>query len=243
MVAAPFWDDAPDPWDVLIIGEHTLPGITTVSGEIGRKVDVRSPPGGDGARVRDRGYEPATIEVENQCWRADQLRDLQPILEALNPRRVDATGAAVAADQRLTATQRELSELIQLSVLDSQQFANDREARDRLVRVRARAIEEQQRQAQRSRQQARPARTPYDVVHPALSMVGIRSAYVTVVGIPKLERGVLKTRLKLVEWTAVPRPAPRPTAPVSGGLEGTDTAFDQYRRGLRPTATPPARAR
>lgn len=234
MPAAPFWETTPDPWDTLVLGGHTLPGLTSVSGRAGRKMDVRPVPGGDGARVRDRGYEPAQLEARNRVWTDEQLEALQTILEALHPRRVNNATGATRGSAR---TQRELSESIQRAALEPTLLTEDKEFRDRHTVLQRRAEEQQRRAAAGA---AAPSRTPVDAVHPSLSMLGIRSVYVTGVSVPVIERGEMVTTISLIEWTAVPAPAPRP-ANGSQGLESIETSFDRQRDSLEPTATPPSR--
>lgn len=229
----PFWDDAPDPWDVLVLGPHRVPGITKISGPVGRKIDVRSPPGGDGARVRDRGYEPARLEAEVRIWTAEQLSDLEALLAAIHPRRI-APGASASA---LAAAEQRLRDLQVALGLDPN-LGNQE-----LFTAQLSAAQRRRDALQRSAAQQRTSpRTPYDAAHPQLSLLGIRKVYVTNVTTPELERGVMTTRISMLEWTEVPRPAPRPSN-TSRGLDGITDSFSQHRRAQQPTATPPARLR
>lgn len=235
MPSAPFWETTPDVWDVLVLGGHTLPGLTSISGRASRKMDVRSPPGGDGARVRDRGYEPAALEARNRVWLPEQLEQLQEVLTAIHPRRANA-GPSQARARSSAATDRELAELEEQLGRDPQLFRDDKELTDRLTLLSQRQTE------QRRRAEAgapRSSRTPVDVVHPSLAMLGIRSVYVTGVSVPVLEEGVMVTTISLLEWTPVPQPAPRP-ATGSGGLEGIMTALDASRDETAPTASTPS---
>jgi hypothetical protein len=146
-----------------------------VSGMVSRKIDTRSAAGSDGARVRDRGYEPASLEVTIRVWTEEQLEQLEEVLEPLHPRQ--------------GGTQRD----------------------------------------------------PVDVAHPALAILGIRSAYVTAVGVPQLVAGVLQVQIRLLEWTPTPRRAPRPSEQTRGGVEQMRTALDASHEAALPAPTPPAR--
>ncbi len=233
MPAAPWWEEAPDPWDVLKLGGRTVPGITEITGRAGRKIDIRSPPGGDGARVRDRGYEPAQLEARVRVWTKAQLEELHELLAEIHPRRISAGPSSAA----LARANRDLRNL-QLALAVNGEIGNDQGFIDQLTVASRRQRELQQ----RSSAQRRSPRTPVDAAHPALSMLGIRSVYVTGVSLPKLERGELVTTINLVEWTQVPPPAPRP-ANTSRGLDGITDAFSEHRASRAPTATPPSRLR
>ncbi len=88
MPSAPFWETSPDSWDQIAIAGTTLPGMVIVSGQgIARKIDVKSSPNRDGARIRDRGYDPARFDIEVIVWTERQFSDLLPILEGLQPKR------------------------------------------------------------------------------------------------------------------------------------------------------------
>jgi hypothetical protein len=171
-----FWEEEPEVWDTLHIGGQRMPGLASISGTASRKMDTRSAAGADGARVRDRGYEPAALDVQIRVWTQEQLDDLEERIEALHPR------------QRGTE------------------------------------------------------RTPVDVAHPALSLLGIRSAYVTAIGVPQISGGVMTMQIQLLEWTPTPRPAPRPSnASAGGGVENMRTALDANREAALPAPDPPAR--
>jgi hypothetical protein len=88
MPSAPYWDNATDAWDQITIAGTTLPGHALVTGDgIGRKIDVKSGPGRDGAKIRDRGYEPARFDIECIVWTEEQFNELLPIIEQLQPKR------------------------------------------------------------------------------------------------------------------------------------------------------------
>jgi hypothetical protein len=175
-VSAPFWEEQPETWDTLHIAGQRVPGVAHVTGTAARKIDTRSAAGADGARVRDRGYEPAALDVQIRIWTEEQLEELEQILEPLHPR------------QRGTE------------------------------------------------------RTPVDVAHPGLAMLGIRSAYVTAVGIPQISGGVMTLTVRLLEWTAAPRAAPRPSTTSEGGAWADGrTALDASREAALPAPELPAR--
>lgn len=239
MPAAPHWDLQPGPWDTLVLGGVTLPGLSRVSGRIGRKMDVRSRPNADGARTRDRGYEPARLEAENRVWSDEQLEALSEALRVLNPRGnnpppvgTDARRALDLARQDLTRGRAPLNvtnEALQAKLADLNRRAEaERQAEARAVRE--------------------STRTPVDIVYPTLSILGIRSVYVVGVSLPVLRNGELHTTISLLEWTDTPAPAPRPAttstsseAAGGGSSRDTQTAFAEHRAASAPTASPPGR--
>lgn len=227
MSTAPHWDDDPESWDRLVLAGRPLPGLARVTGRAGRKVDIRSPPGGDGARVRDRGYEPAQLEIELRVWSKAQLDELETALAQIHPR-----GANPPPRDR---AQRELADA-QRALAVNGSLGNDPGFQRRLRTL--------SRQAEAERRSNDPLshRTPVDIVHPALSLLGIRSVYVTGVSVPELRGGELVTTISVLEWTPAPTPGPRPAnASAAGGGQRLQTAFAASRSSARPTATPPAR--
>ncbi len=235
MPSVPFWEETPEAWDTLYLGGRAVPGIASVTGRAARKMDTRSPPNADGARVRDRGYEPAQVEVEVRVHTAGQLEALETFLEEIQPRRIPpATRSGSSSAQR----QRDA---LAADIGLNPNAADQQSVRTRLADLERRADAERAAAAQ---PQPRGQRTPYDVVHPGLALLGIRKAYVTAATIPEIRGGELVTRISLLEWTETPTPAPRPTtAAQGGGIAGMQTAFDQHRAARLPTADPPARLR
>ena len=69
MTANPFID--PDAWDTLVIGGVGFAGQHEWSGDVlKRRLDRRHAPGRDGARVRDKGYDLAELELTLKCTAA-----------------------------------------------------------------------------------------------------------------------------------------------------------------------------
>ena len=87
----PFWEDSPAQWDTVVLQGVNLPGIATVDGMLGRKLDVLSPPGSDGATIRDKGYEPAKIVITLRLWAREQFDALDQA--------VDIVEGAVTVDE------------------------------------------------------------------------------------------------------------------------------------------------
>lgn len=86
MPTIPDWFESSDAWDRVIIGGRALPGLSKADATAGRKIDVKSVRGKDGARLRDGGYTPAKVTVECIVWESADLGALSEALERLQPR-------------------------------------------------------------------------------------------------------------------------------------------------------------
>lgn len=85
-MALAHWNDADSPahgWDFVWLGGELLPGVAQVSVKLGSDLDVKKPPGGTGATIRDQGDPPAEVtivlNVANQA-ELDQLESMRPKL-------------------------------------------------------------------------------------------------------------------------------------------------------------------
>lgn len=229
----PFWDDAPGAWETLSLGGVTLPGLASVSGRVARKMDTRSRAGADGATVRDRGYEPAQIEIHVKVWTAEQLEQLTNVLATIHPRNV--TQPTTPNQSR---AERDLEHEQRLQASAGAAAGAD----DAFAGASAIATLEARVATERARPRPRGTRTPLDIAHPATELLGIRRVYVTGIQLPELRSGEFVTTISALEWTEAPRTAPPPAANSAGsGLADQPTAYDQHRAQRRPDAAPPAR--
>lgn len=69
--ASPAWSS----WDVIFFGGVACPGIASVSGDKGQKIDQRSGFGEDGATLTHGGAEPCPVTVKLTMWTPQHLRD------------------------------------------------------------------------------------------------------------------------------------------------------------------------
>jgi len=65
-------------------------------------------------------------------------------------------------------------------------------------------------------------RTPVDIVHPATQLVGVRQIYITKIGSPTADKGVLTIVLDAVEWFPQPKPAKAKTKKSKAATGGAD---------------------
>lgn len=106
MSRVPWWYDAPEVWDTLVLAGTPMPGIATVEVQRARKVDVKGARGTDGAEYTLTGYEPATVSIELTMWDKDTFDRAAELLEALGPGIAKAKAAKnLAVDISHPATQ------------------------------------------------------------------------------------------------------------------------------------------
>ncbi len=93
----PWWGGADaDAWDTITINGYAIVGKVTVTGQGPRKkLDVRSAPGSDGARLVDKGYEPAELDIRFAWWTEQHVDDYRWLVGQAHPRR---PGQRVALD-------------------------------------------------------------------------------------------------------------------------------------------------
>jgi len=96
LVLVPWWEDNERgaEWDTVTVNGTQWPGTAKVSGRgVGRKLDVKSRGGADGARVIDKGYEPGRFDITFSLWTSEHVDALGALLPVLNPRRAGAAAA------------------------------------------------------------------------------------------------------------------------------------------------------
>jgi hypothetical protein len=83
----PFPDDDPAAWDTVTIGKQDFPGVVEPDGSKGRKIETRSPRGGDGATLSDNGYEPAKFTITLKLATREEWALWCKIAPLIDPRR------------------------------------------------------------------------------------------------------------------------------------------------------------
>ena len=99
---ADYWAGDEWQWDSCQLGDMILPGHVTVTGDVSRKLDVKSAPGSDGAKITDKGYEPAKIAIKCVMWLAAHKDQLKAVLKYLHPRKKGKTRDAYAISHAAT---------------------------------------------------------------------------------------------------------------------------------------------
>lgn len=96
MIPSPI--DEPEAWDTLVIGGLSFSGAFEFSGDLlTRKLDRRHSAGRDGARIRDRGYDLATIKLNLRLWEPKHFVELEALVRLLFPRGADVARRAAYA--------------------------------------------------------------------------------------------------------------------------------------------------
>jgi len=207
-----FWDDSPDIWDAVYLSGNALPGLARVSATHGRKLDTKSAPGANGARIVDKGYQPAKVDITLKLWTKEQLEAWFRIAPTLTYRReppsvTRATAAAPLADKAVAPkTQQE----VQAKLLSKESVASNAG-----TSARARAL----------------VRHDFDIAHPALDTLQIHRVYIEEVSTPTPSgQGIYEVKIKAIESKAPRASSSRSVGADSSFANGIPTAFD---------ATPP----
>lgn len=82
----PFWEDDYASWHTLYLADSIFLGKCEVDATISRKIESKSAAGSDGARIRDKGYEPGKVTLTLTLWEREHFTSLQGILPLINPR-------------------------------------------------------------------------------------------------------------------------------------------------------------
>lgn len=219
-----FWDDSPDLWDTVVLGDEALPGLARVTGAHGRKLDVKSAPGTNGARIVDKGYQPAKVEITLKLWTKEQLDAWFRIAPTLTyrsepPRRATSTTQTkqqIEAARRVDLVRASVESITIAQLAESnateQEIASKLAAQNRPATARARALE----------------RRDFSVSHPALDTIQVHRLYIEEVSTPNPtgSPGVYEVRIKAIESRAPRAQATRAVTPATSFATGIRTAFD-----------------
>lgn len=208
-----FWDDSPDLWDTVFLDGRALPGVARVSASHGRKLDVKSAPGANGARIVDKGYEPAKVEITLKLWSSEQFREWMLLAPTLTFRREPPARRASAAPTRTAGTkqsknpalerqaERELRRVqrdTETLTRYSDELTRRGTARDQQDPLLDRRWNElQQRRSGRARSLERH---DFEITHPALDTIQVHRVYIEEVSTPKpAGAGIYEVTIKAVE--------------------------------------------
>lgn len=227
-----FWDDDPELWDTVYLAGSALPGVASVTGGHGRKLDVKSAPGSNGARIVDKGYEPAKIEIALRMWTKEQLLAWYSLAPTLTFRREPpASRSARSRNSAEAAALRDAEAILQDTVsvgVSSALIASG-------VRDQSRIDAEIQRDlaaaaGTRSQRARRLERHDVEIGHPALDTIGVHRVYIDEVSVPvKVASGVYEVRIKAIESRPPTASSSRAVTASTAGQSfatGIQTAFD-----------------
>lgn len=68
MGSSPSWEKSPETWDRLVVAGETFSGPVAVDFKLGRRRDVKSAPGVNGATVTDTGEKKCEVTIRLELW-------------------------------------------------------------------------------------------------------------------------------------------------------------------------------
>lgn len=84
----PFWCDAPDAYDTVILAGQALPGIVTPRGKaFSVRADGKRAAGQDGESLTVTGIDPADFELVVKMWTPEHLKAFAEIAKLIRPKR------------------------------------------------------------------------------------------------------------------------------------------------------------
>lgn len=236
-----FWDESPDLWDTLYLGGSPLPGLASVSATHGRKLDAKSAPGTNGARIVDKGYQPAKVDITLKLWTKEQLETWFRLAPTLTYRREPPRTSASAAQTKAAterARQQAMGEaLVAQNVLyqtSVQLAAAGATEQDIVAKQQAQLAIAQGRTGQGSRRARSLERHDFDISHPALDTIQVHRVYIEEVSTPNpAGKGIYEVKIKALESKAPSTSAARSVSGAGTGstagqswASGIQTAFD-----------------
>lgn len=227
-----FWEDSPDLWDAVYLGDAPLPGVARITANHGRKLDSKSAPGSNGARIIDKGYQPAKVEITLRMWKREQLEAWQRIAPTLTyrrepPRRTAAAGSEKAANARALAQANATRDRVVVLGVAAQ--GGDAESQAKLSVI----ASEQERAAQNPSTRSARARSlerhDFALSHPATDTLQIHRVYIEKVSTPNPTStpGVYEVKIEALESKAPRASASRSVGSSTAGswASGIQTAF------------------
>jgi hypothetical protein len=204
-----FWDESPDLWDTVYLAGDAMPGVASVSASHGRKLDVKSAPGSNGARIVDKGYEPAKVEITLKLWTKEQLMAWYRIAPTLTYRREPPTTRSEGATRPAVPTPKAIA-------AKSEQNAQAKLREKETIAPRP---------TRRSTRAGRLERHDVEIGHPALDTIQVHRVYIQEVTAPSGSGGVYEVKIKAIE-SRVPRSVgTRSVTRTDTGQAGLQTTF------------------
>lgn len=84
-MTVPYWGESTLEWDVAIVDRWYF-FVRDPDFGAGRKIDVKSAPGVDGASLTDQGYEPTPLKLTLVLFRTGHLEQFAELVERFKPR-------------------------------------------------------------------------------------------------------------------------------------------------------------
>lgn len=175
-------------WDVVAFDGQQLPGAATVTVRQGRKIDDRSGPGRNGARLVDKGAEAAKVTLRLRIWTQSQLDRLSDLMPSLNYRVERATVTRqLTTQQALDAAFSERAAVAGRSAEYRRFFAATGSMVPILPTTRRETV-------------TRRDRAPVAIMHFVTALAGITHVYVEKIEFGDVEGGVLTVTFECLEF-------------------------------------------
>lgn len=101
--AVPFWGDAPEAWEGVVVAGYRLPGVCAIEGKVKRRHDSKKTPGANGSTVTYIGDDQADFTVTLRLWTPEHLATYAKIVGYL---RSMVVGTAEASKLSISAAER-----------------------------------------------------------------------------------------------------------------------------------------
>lgn len=216
MGTSPSWAKSPETWDRIVIAGETFSGPVEVDFTLGRKRDVKSAPGLNGATVTDTGEKPCEVTIRLELW-LDEHWDfysrvlvplVQPKLPAMPPSSSVSSAERTSSFYVDTPYGPTFADAQLQNILSQQeQDANARRlATSQLTSATGNLVMDPLRQQQAEKRVAdarKKALAPVKVYYPSLAAADIRELHLDSLSSPKRVRhGVKEVTLKGTRFTA-----------------------------------------
>jgi hypothetical protein len=233
--------DNPERWDTVFFDGSPLPGIAKVNVDAARKMDSRSAPGANGARLLDKGQEPAKVTIVVRMWLEEHFAEWARVMPSLHYReeRVRPTAAQIeAATTAARDAARAAADAAALRGIGALGTANEAAATATALRLSraAAALRAAGPRSVRPKDGIRRERRASTIEHPQCAFHGISLVYVERISSPHPERGILEVTLTCLE-------AQQQQAVMSPNVTRAPTRTSQAQRqgiGDIQTALPPS---
>lgn len=101
--AVPFWGDAPESWESVVVAGYRLPGVCAIDGKVRRRHDRKQTPGTNGSTVTYIGDDQADFTVTVRMWTPEHLDSYAKLVDYL---RAMVVGSTEASKLSLSATEK-----------------------------------------------------------------------------------------------------------------------------------------
>jgi len=240
MGSSPSWATSPETWDRLVIAGETFSGPVQVDFKLGRRRDVKSAPGVNGATVTDTGERPCDVTIRLEMWLEEHwtfyTRVLVPLVQPKLPAK-PSSGAASDANgipqnffvKTTFGNAYSYTAALEQELLVNQPAQAVAEGLGLLVTISSTAA------SSRSEAARKRALAPVSVYHPALAGADIRQLHMEELTSPrKVRNGLYEVTLKGTRFTAK-----RAAAVTTSTAGATDSGLGSIRLAPELTVRPP----